>query len=369
MPRVTCLTCQVAWGVAVAGCVRAQSALRAWHIAASGAHGAAEGHQVRIYVREFYGPSNVQQVPSHATVRKENSVRRYRVRLLIGVTLLLALSGIILEEQGMWSASAQPANTSCTGALTGTFANVVVPASASCTLTNALVQGNVQVQSNARLVVGGASTIRGNVAANQCVSVMLSGTVTVSGNVAIQRCTQPSGYTGPGIQISGNVACQDNAGACVAQSGTVSGNMQIQNNRSAAATDISRNSIRGNLQCQGNTPAPTHVLGPNVVTGNATGQCSASLGFVTTTAPPWPMPAPIRPSRWALRCTSMAVSPMRSVARRCACAGPSRRPRRAAWRRCQTRTAVKPTFVADLPGTYTVQLLVNDGTGTVRPIR
>ena len=36
----------------------------------------------------------------------------------------------------------------------------------------------------------------------------------------------------------------------------------------------------------GEHSAPTHGLGPNVVTGNATGQCSASLGFITTNLAP-----------------------------------------------------------------------------------
>src|SRR5262249_43857513 len=206
---------------------------------------------------------------------------RARTMLLLSVSLLLALA--ILWGYGVFSTLESAAgSTACTGALTGTFNNVVVPESASCTLTSALVQGNVEVRSNARLVVDGASTIRGNVVADHCMSVMLSGTVGVGGNVQIQHCTMPSGYIGPGIQISGNIECHNNAAACVAESGTVSKNVQIHNNTAAAASDISLNRIGGNLSCHGNTPPPTHGLGPNAVTGGAEDQCSASLGFVTT---------------------------------------------------------------------------------------
>src|SRR5262249_41859421 len=189
---------------------------------------------------------------------------RARTMLLLSVSLLLALA--ILWGYGVFSTLESAAgSTACTGALTGTFNNVVVPESASCTLTSALVQGNVEVRSNARLVVNGVSTIQRNIAADHCVSMLLSGTVAVGGNVEIQYCTMPSGYTGPGIQISGNVACHHNAGACVAQSGTIGKNVEISDNTSATASDISLNRIGGNLSCHGNTPPPAHGLGPNAV--------------------------------------------------------------------------------------------------------
>lgn len=176
-------------------------------------------------------------------------------------------------------------NISCSGSMTGTFGNVTVPNGASCTLSDAIVGGNIQVGTNATLSVGATSTITGNVQANQCGSVLLSGAVVIVGNVQIQQCAARSGYVGPGIQIEGNFECQNNSGACVADNGAVGGNVQIQNNSSSTAADVSANVIGGNLQCQQNSPAPVDALGPNVVSGNLQGQCGTSLGFSALSLP------------------------------------------------------------------------------------
>lgn len=170
-------------------------------------------------------------------------------------------------------------NTSCTGALTGTFRNVVVPDGASCSLPGAMVDGNVQVKRDASLSIGprGATTIRGNVQADHCRSLALAGAVTVEGNVQIQQCTADSGYAGPGVQIGGNFQCHDNSGACRAVNGSVGGNVQVDNNTSAFPSEISGNTIRGNLQCKGNVPAPTHTASNTA--RKKEGQCDASLGF------------------------------------------------------------------------------------------
>src|SRR5215471_3332116 len=285
---------------------------------------------------------------------------RVRTMLLLSVSLLLVLG--ILWGQGVFSTlESASGSTACTGPLTGTFTNVVVPESASCTLSSVLVQGNVQVQQNARLVVNGVSTIQGNVAADHCVSVMLSGTVVVGGNVEIQHCTQPSGYTGPGIEIGGNVECHNNAGACVAESGTVSGNMHIHTNTSATASDISLNRIGGTLHCQGNTPPPTHALGPNAVTGHAQDQCDASLGFVT------PNDAPVAnagPNQTVVAGTTVHLDGSGSYDVGGAAltfhwtftATPT-----GSLATLSDPTAVQPAFAADRVGTYTVRLIVNDG--------
>ncbi len=174
---------------------------------------------------------------------------------------------------------AVPGNTSCTSAMAGTFKNVVVPDGASCALSGAMVNGNVQVKRNASLSIGplGASTIRGNVEADHCRSLALAGTVMVEGNVRVQQCAADSGYAGPGVQIGGNFQCQNNSAACRADDGSVGGNVQVQNNVSASPSDISGNTIGGNLQCQGNAPAPTHTASNTA--RNKQGQCDASLGF------------------------------------------------------------------------------------------
>ena len=179
------------------------------------------------------------------------------------------------------------ANTNCTGALSGSITgNIVVPDGASCTLSDATVTGNVQVQQNASLVVDATqqpTTIGGNIQAVHCAAALLEGGVTVDGNVLIQQCAQESGFVGPGVKIGGNFECINNAGGCEADLGDVRGNLHIQNNGSS---DISLVSVGGNLQCQGNTPPPTHAFGPDFVSGNLQGQCAAQLGFAPPTAPP-----------------------------------------------------------------------------------
>src|SRR5438876_5480597 len=85
------------------------------------------------------------------------------------------------------AATVHAANTNCTGTLTGSITgNIVVPNGASCTLSNATVTGNVQVQQNASLVVDATqqpTTIGGNIQAVHCASALLEGGVRVDGNV------------------------------------------------------------------------------------------------------------------------------------------------------------------------------------------
>jgi hypothetical protein len=175
------------------------------------------------------------------------------------------------------------ADTVCSGSMTGAIAgNLVVPAGGSCTLYQANVKGDVQVERGASLTVNGLeewSSIGGNVQADQCASTLLQGSVTVGGNVQIQRCTGTSGFAGPWIKILGDFQCQNNQGSCEATLGEVDGNVQVQNNSASVAGDISLNLVGGNLQCQGNAVAPTHALGGNWVSASLQGQCAANLGF------------------------------------------------------------------------------------------
>ncbi len=186
------------------------------------------------------------------------------------------------------AATAYAANTSCTGALSGSITgDVVVPNGASCTLSNATVTGDVQVRQNASLTIDATeqpTTIGGNVAAIGCASALLEGGVTVTGDLQIERCSQQSGFIGPGVKIGGNFQCLSNAGACEAELGTVQGSVQLQRNN--AASDISLVSVGGNLQCGGNTPVPTHNFGPDFVAGSLQGQCAAKLGFAPPTTAP-----------------------------------------------------------------------------------
>jgi Tannase and feruloyl esterase len=199
----------------------------------------------------------------------------HRVRW--GLLSSVSLVALVVGGNAAW------ADTVCSGSMTGAIAgNLVVPAGGSCTLYQATVKGDVQVQRGASLTVDGLeewSWIRGNVQADQCASTLLQGSITVGGNVQIQHCTGTSGFSGPGIKILGDFQCQNNQGSCEATLGEVDGNVQVQNNSASVAGDISLNVVGGNLRCQGNTAAPTHTLGGNWVSASLQGQCAANLGF------------------------------------------------------------------------------------------
>jgi feruloyl esterase len=200
-------------------------------------------------------------------------------------TLILTIPALVGGASAVHAAA-----TTCTSTLSGSITgNIVVPVGASCTLSDATVTGNVQVLQNASLTVDATqqpTTINGNVLANQCASTLLKGGVTVSASVQIQQCAQPSGFIGPGVKIGGDFECINSGGGCQADLGDVQGSVQVQRNNSSAASDISLVSVGGNLQCQGNTPPPTHTFGPDFVTGNLQGQCTASLGFAPLKAAP-----------------------------------------------------------------------------------
>jgi hypothetical protein len=97
---------------------------------------------------------------------------------------------------------ARAADTSCTTVIAngGTInGNLIVPVSATCTLENVTVTGNVTVGRGASLLVetgtGQAVTIGGNLQATQCQRVFLittgsTGVISVGGNVRIENCME-----------------------------------------------------------------------------------------------------------------------------------------------------------------------------------
>lgn len=203
----------------------------------------------------------------------------------VRVALVMAAAALLGSAPGL-----RAAEKICTGSLSGSITgNVVVPGGASCTLSDITVTGNIQVLHNASLTVDATqqpATIGGNIQATGCAFALLEGGVTVKGNVQITGCSGQSGFVGPGVKIGGNFQCSNNLGACEANLGDVRGNLQVQNNSSAVPSNISLVSVGGHLQCHSNTPPPTHVFGPDFVSGNLQGQCAASLGFAPSTSAP-----------------------------------------------------------------------------------
>jgi hypothetical protein len=208
------------------------------------------------------------------------------------------------------SGVAVAADLVCTGVSSGgTWHNVTVPASASCTLENTRVTGNVTVQAGGSLEVtdsAGDSTINGDIKADGCGFVELESTglthrIVVGGNVTIQNCTGGvfSGGQGdssrlpPGsILIGGNVKCNNNADGCVFDYFNISGNLECSgndqgctvnsnaigknvtiNNNQGVGVIIDNSAIGGDVKCNWNSAqnAPTN----NTIAGNKSGQCSA----------------------------------------------------------------------------------------------
>lgn len=76
---------------------------------------------------------------------------------------LIALMSTVLALVFFGTANAQ-ADTICTGTITGTHANVIVNSSATvCTLSNATVQGNVNVSNGGRLTMSGTTQVLGDI--------------------------------------------------------------------------------------------------------------------------------------------------------------------------------------------------------------
>jgi hypothetical protein len=186
---------------------------------------------------------------------------------------------------------------SCNGRFGGVFnGNVTVSAAQNCVFVGPCeIKGNVTVNDGGFAL---ACTVDGNVTISGSSTLSLVG-ATIGGNLQIQHLAAgqpPSAVCGTVIQ--GSLQAQNNGspiaiGASTCAGNTVGNNLQAGSNYAAlsidynnvggslqvsnntVATDVSANTITQNLQCQNNTPAVTYVA-PNMVQGQAKGQCAAS---------------------------------------------------------------------------------------------
>lgn len=178
------------------------------------------------------------------------------------VMLPLGASGALVDDT--------PANdTICTGALTGSHDNVIVPAGATCDIDAASIKGNIKVYGS--LAIDG-SAVRGNLQAEPghgYVRIGFAGAepVAIEGSVQIKGSTlegQKSGY-GSGLEeVGGNFQFEENASTLVAVDASILGNFKAQANSGGGA--IMDNVIGGNLECPDNDPEITES--GNTVGGN-----------------------------------------------------------------------------------------------------
>ena len=193
------------------------------------------------------------------------------------------------------AASAAGTVTTCDGELApGTYGRVVVPEDGACFSDGPVtITGGLVVERGATVVFGSdenavhTATISGGVVANDAMNVQIHHS-TINGGLRIHGGQGPFG--GP-FDVTWN-AIEDNLirGGAVIDGyegfwmgflgNDVRGTVTLTNNNLFEKDDANEfvsNTIHGNMNCSGNDPAPQvgdSEGGPNVVTGNKTGQCA-----------------------------------------------------------------------------------------------
>ncbi len=162
---------------------------------------------------------------------------------------LIALIASLLMLVAAPTASA--GDTPCTGALTGTFDNVVVPPNARCTLSSATVRGNVKALENSQLVIQ-SSTIHGNVEGDKADLVQVNSS-TVRGNITIKEGGPASAPFPVGtISCFGAPATVTVCEALVLSTTIQEGNVQIEKMVGDVAV-LSSRVLKGNVKIEDNS--------------------------------------------------------------------------------------------------------------------
>jgi hypothetical protein len=165
-----------------------------------------------------------------------------------------------------------PSETVCVGVITGTHDNVTVPPGQGCTVSAALVLGNVKALEDSRVGIVG-STIRGNVEGDGPEFIQVFGGTTVDGNIVVTGAGIDPPQSGPTTVALLNVTVTNGdvhvlktiANAIFMQGVTVSkGSMKLEDN-TGGGVQLFNNFVAQNLQVFKNA-------GDHIVTGNVVGQ-------------------------------------------------------------------------------------------------
>ena len=247
----------------------------------------------------------------------------FELRRFVGVVTRATLV-LLVCMFGAGVASA--ASVNCTGTLTGTFDNIIVPAGAECDLGAATVNGSINVRAGALLFIYGPATVKGSVSGTGSAAIIIyNASVTptasinknapvsgksevVAGNNVLGNLNITNNNTAQicGAFIGGNVfitgtygtevafggsepgaACSQNGGGNVI-GGTVSiqnnnttffrdadnvvgRTMTVSGNQGSANKNVLNNSVAGTLSCFNNA-APFNAGGNSATT--STGQCA-----------------------------------------------------------------------------------------------
>jgi hypothetical protein len=130
------------------------------------------------------------------------------------------------------------------------YANLVVPAGASCTLIGTHITGDVTVGAGSTLQAS-ALKVDGHLQAQGAAVVTVNHNSTVGGNLAL---VEGGSATVDRVQVTGDLRLTSNKRALSATRNRVGGNFQAVGN--AAGMVVSSNVIVGTLQCQNNQLPP-----------------------------------------------------------------------------------------------------------------
>src|SRR5579862_2745361 len=160
--------------------------------------------------------------------------------------------------------------------LTGTYHNVQVGNGAWCDLAGATVTGDVHANHATGLGITG-SVVIGNVDVGQTVGALDPshfGTNVVCNSVVWGSVQIRSSSSSAPWNVGGTGACASVAGVTGGTGSAIGNDLHFDNN-AAPANDVSGNTVIGNLECS-NDGAVATSGGPNLVGGNAQGQCVSS---------------------------------------------------------------------------------------------
>ncbi len=221
---------------------------------------------------------------------------------------------------------ASAASVNCTGTLTGTFDNVVVPGGAECDVGAATVNGSINVGAGAELFMYGPATVKGSVSGNGSYAIVIynaslaptavtnknalvsgksevptgnnilgnlnitnnntaevcgafiGGNVFITGTYGTEVAFGGSEFgaacstVGGGNVIGGAVSIQNNKATFFRDADNVVGRtMTVSGNQGSANKNVLNNSVAATLACFNNT-APFNAGGNSAT--SSTGQCA-----------------------------------------------------------------------------------------------
>lgn len=187
-------------------------------------------------------------------------------------------------------------NFDCRGSVRGTFANVFVPAGATCTLQGSTVKGNVLAREGSRLYVSdtrvagnidgveasvvqvqggsldGSIQIADGSSAGELGAAVYGGTVLTQGNIQIIKMNTGSIRIADVRLEKGNIKVEENStdSGLDVVGNSVAQNIQVFKNRGSGPKAVRDNRVFQIVQCKENTSPFTG--GPNTA-AEAEGQC------------------------------------------------------------------------------------------------